>query len=1191
MKILSLRFQNIHSLKGKFTIDFTTSPLSDTGIFAIIGPTGSGKSTILDAITLALFNRVPRTGNLSKNTVETVGAIMTKNTDECYTEVEYQVRDKRYRSKWSISRARTGNLRDYDMELASVNDNKFLDLKKSEVPKKNTEIIGLDYDQFLKSILLSQGEFAKFLKADAHERTDLLEKITGTEIYREIGKHAYLKKKEEDNKLEKLQTQFETIKLLDKQEVDDKEQKLKLTITQVRQYQIESERYNQWLQIMEKLFNEKKQLEILQQKKEKIIDDIKNFKPEIDKLHRHNSLISFQSDMLQTKQLENELIDIKNDRRKTIDKIEQLNTKKKENQAQLIEFQKKYEDSEKKYQSIRPLLAEVRKIDNQTEHLAKQIKKENSEIAKKNKELDNKTSDILELQKNITQARTEKEKTGNWLKQNLLLTELDDDFPLIKDKYQAFIAEKEKINNELSKQTHLVIKKLKKEPSWTKKAMLIQEEIEAIEANISGLQSTLDVTIEELPEIERKRENLREAYKAADKLNELSDFYTKQTQLLNENEAKKAENLKKKAKIEIELKKNEQELEILNKLLEELRIRKERQQLEAKYDSDRQKLEKDKPCFLCGSTEHPYIEHYENRLDETTKALREKEKEQKKLNKEINHLDKENVKTETEIQNFDTKINDSKNEANAVFIKFSECIKPFDWNEKIDDKESLKKRKSQIEKQGKKYAQQIEKLQKINKQKQESIQLQNLTEKVESIANLQTGIQKFSEKYTEYIPDSDDLKVVIEALAKQQKNYHSKTKKTEELEKKIYTEENIEREKQAMLKELKDSMEKQKGALKLLTEEKQTLVDERQKKLGKKSPDDVENEYREKSKKLSKAIAKIENQQTKISTEIDAAQNRLSEAKNRNEKANDSLAKMNEVLMPKLKNLGYDSHSVALQHILNEKEAEKIRNKNEELKKQQISVEQSITDRSLEMQRLNDMDLQWQEKLAQKLTLDELRQKLSSVSQKIEQANQQIGVLRTQLDDDKKRRVEAENLKRDMEKQKNEFNRWKNLSDLIGDATGKGFAKFAQELTLIQLLALANTHLKTLNDRYIIRKNEHDGGDDIIVIDMYQGNAKRSVKTLSGGESFLVSLALALGLSDLAGKNTKIESLFIDEGFGSLDQETLDIALNALEKMQMESNRSIGVISHVESLKERIRTHIELQKTTSGYSKIDIHTL
>jgi exonuclease SbcC len=126
--------------------------------------------------------------------------------------------------------------------------------------------------------------------------------------------------------------------------------------------------------------------------------------------------------------------------------------------------------------------------------------------------------------------------------------------------------------------------------------------------------------------------------------------------------------------------------------------------------------------------------------------------------------------------------------------------------------------------------------------------------------------------------------------------------------------------------------------------------------------------------------------------------------------------------------------------------------------------------------------------------------------------------------------------------------------------------------------------LKNLSDRYLLNKPVGDG--PLTVLDQYQGNIQRSVTTLSGGESFLISLALALSLSDMASKNVKLESLFIDEGFGTLDQDTLEIAMNTLEKLQTESQKTVGVISHVETLKERINVQIKLQKDAMGYSSI-----
>ena len=162
--------------------------------------------------------------------------------------------------------------------------------------------------------------------------------------------------------------------------------------------------------------------------------------------------------------------------------------------------------------------------------------------------------------------------------------------------------------------------------------------------------------------------------------------------------------------------------------------------------------------------------------------------------------------------------------------------------------------------------------------------------------------------------------------------------------------------------------------------------------------------------------------------------------------------------------------------------------------------------------------------------------------------------------------------------------RWQQLSDLIGSANGAKFRTFAQSLTLEQLLGLANRHLAELAPRYQLQRVP---GTDLAlqVIDCDMGDDIRAVESLSGGESFLVSLALALGLSSLSAHDTQIESLFIDEGFGTLDPESLDTAIASLDALQA-AGRQIGVISHVQTLVERIGVQIKVQSLGGGESRI-----
>jgi len=200
--------------------------------------------------------------------------------------------------------------------------------------------------------------------------------------------------------------------------------------------------------------------------------------------------------------------------------------------------------------------------------------------------------------------------------------------------------------------------------------------------------------------------------------------------------------------------------------------------------------------------------------------------------------------------------------------------------------------------------------------------------------------------------------------------------------------------------------------------------------------------------------------------------------------------------------------------------------------------------------------------------------------------NKKIGETEFKLKQDAALKAQYHHINEKIALQQKEANRWERLKKLIGQSDGSLFSKFAQSLTLARLVILANKHLKKLNGRYKIQKSE--GKElELDIIDTDQADAVRSMNSLSGGESFLVSLALALGLSDLAGRHTRIESLFIDEGFGTLDAKTLDSAISTLENLQAEG-KNIGIISHVEALKERIAVQIQVKKLSGGYSTLQV---
>ncbi|MBK9247982.1 MAG: hypothetical protein IPM69_07705 [Ignavibacteria bacterium] len=229
---------------------------------------------------------------------------------------------------------------------------------------------------------------------------------------------------------------------------------------------------------------------------------------------------------------------------------------------------------------------------------------------------------------------------------------------------------------------------------------------------------------------------------------------------------------------------------------------------------------------------------------------------------------------------------------------------------------------------------------------------------------------------------------------------------------------------------------------------------------------------------------------------------------------------------------------------------------------------------------------QEQDKALTEQSIEEITEEIRLREVRTSDVLQETGKFDEILRKDKELRTEFADITKAIEVQKQEYMRWEKLNELIGSAKGDKFQRFAQGLTLVRLVRLANIHLRQLNDRYILEKIQSENLA-LQIIDTYQADERRAVESLSGGETFLISLALALGLSDLASNRTQIDSLFIDEGFGTLDNETLDTVMSALENLQA-TGKSVGVISHVEMMKERIATQIQVIKKGEGMSSICI---
>ncbi|MCD8030969.1 MAG: AAA family ATPase [Bacteroides sp.] len=234
MKILAIRLKNLASIEGEFEIDFTAGPLHSAGIFAISGATGAGKSTLLDALCLALYDRAPRFATGGENLMlrdvgdnqinqSDVKNILRRGTGEGYAEVDFRgVAGERHRSRWSVRRSRgkpTGSLRPQELKVVNLETETELQGTKTELLAQLVRLTGLTYEQFTRTVLLAQNDFATFLKSRESAKAELLEKLTGTEIYSAISREIYQRSKEADEELQHLREGLRLIEILPEEEI------------------------------------------------------------------------------------------------------------------------------------------------------------------------------------------------------------------------------------------------------------------------------------------------------------------------------------------------------------------------------------------------------------------------------------------------------------------------------------------------------------------------------------------------------------------------------------------------------------------------------------------------------------------------------------------------------------------------------------------------------------------------------------------------------------------------------------------------------------------------------------------------------------------------------------------------------------------------------------------------------------